>query len=271
MNTNEQQPGTRSPLVPKIAPPRVHPMTRWHRLVAIVSTAMLMVTITTGLFLNHTDAFEFNRTYLESRFINALYGLDSEIPAGFWTTYGWVSEFGGAVYLDAMPIAAHDAPLVGAVVLEDYVVVGFTDGIWLATSAGELVEKLGTMDGITLPVTTLALNDGHLIVQSDARVVEYDMSAGTFADVGSDLELPRQEAMPLPQAIIKELERAHRGVGVSLERFLYDLHSGRIFGGLGVLIVDLATLCALFLSISGIYMYFKFKRNGLPPREISNK
>ena len=33
----------------------------------------------------------------------------------------------------------------------------------------------------------------------------------------------------------------------------------------GVIIVDVAAICLLLLAVSGIYLYFKFKRNALPP------
>ncbi len=64
--------------------------------------------------------------------------------------------------------------------------------------------------------------------------------------------------MTLQQAIT----RVYRGEGLSLERLLLDLHSGRIFGSIGVLVYDLLALALGFLSISGLVLWFRSRRNG---------
>ena len=56
---------------------------------------------------------------------------------------------------------------------------------------------------------------------------------------------------------------AYSGSPLSYERVLLDLHSGRIFGRVGVLVVDAAAVALLLLALSGFYMWFKFKR-GVP-------
>ena len=43
---------------------------------------------------------------------------------------------------------------------------------------------------------------------------------------------------------------------------LLDLHSGRLFGHGGVLVVDLAAISLLVVALTGVYMFFKFKRGG---------
>jgi len=43
---------------------------------------------------------------------------------------------------------------------------------------------------------------------------------------------------------------------------LLDLHSGRIFGPVGVLVYDLLALTLGFLAISGLVLWFRGRRNG---------
>ncbi|MFT5351416.1 MAG: hypothetical protein ACI9MF_002239 [Gammaproteobacteria bacterium] len=49
----------------------------------------------------------------------------------------------------------------------------------------------------------------------------------------------------------------YRGKGLSLERILLDLHSGRLLGNAGVFIVDLAALFFVFLALSGSWMWLR--------------
>lgn len=44
---------------------------------------------------------------------------------------------------------------------------------------------------------------------------------------------------------------------ITLERIVIDIHSGRFFGLPGVVMTDLAALAMLFLTISGVYTWFK--------------
>ena len=52
------------------------------------------------------------------------------------------------------------------------------------------------------------------------------------------------------------------GEGPSLERVLLDFHSGRIFGPVGIVVYDLLALMVLVLSISGLIIWVRGKRNG---------
>jgi uncharacterized iron-regulated membrane protein len=51
------------------------------------------------------------------------------------------------------------------------------------------------------------------------------------------------------------LRSAWRGTGLSLERVLLDLHSGRILGEAGVWLVDAAALLFLLLAGSGVWLW----------------
>ena len=51
------------------------------------------------------------------------------------------------------------------------------------------------------------------------------------------------------------LQAAYRGYGLTLERVLLDLHSGRVLGSAGVLLVDAAAILFLLLAISGLWLW----------------
>jgi len=47
----------------------------------------------------------------------------------------------------------------------------------------------------------------------------------------------------------------YRGSGLSWERLLLDLHSGRLFGSVGVFIIDLAGIALLLIALSGVWVW----------------
>ena len=50
------------------------------------------------------------------------------------------------------------------------------------------------------------------------------------------------------------LEAAWRGKGLTVERVLLDLHSGRILGKVGPLLMDLVAVFLIVLSLSGLIL-----------------
>lgn len=47
--------------------------------------------------------------------------------------------------------------------------------------------------------------------------------------------------------------------GLTADRVLLDIHTGRFFGAIGTLIVDIATICLLFLTGTGFYIWLRSK------------
>ena len=52
------------------------------------------------------------------------------------------------------------------------------------------------------------------------------------------------------------LLESFRGRGLTLERVMLDLHSGRIFGDFGIYIMDAAAVALLWLSGSGLWVWW---------------
>ena len=50
--------------------------------------------------------------------------------------------------------------------------------------------------------------------------------------------------------------------GLSLERLLLDVHSGRIFGRYGPWVVDAAAIALLMLGLSGVWIYVRSIKQG---------
>jgi uncharacterized iron-regulated membrane protein len=63
-----------------------------------------------------------------------------------------------------------------------------------------------------------------------------------------------QAQTPAPQ-LRAALAQAWRGTGLSLERVLLDIHSGRILGAWGIWLVDAAAVLFLVLAASGVWLW----------------
>ena len=252
-----------SPRPRRASAPRPHPTTRWHRVLGIVSAAVVIVTTLTGLLLNHSDGLALPRRHPDSVIIDHLYR--QRAPAlndSFATARGWVTQIGTKIYLDSRPLAEHDAPLVGAIALTDTLFVAYSDLLVEYGPQTAVQESFSALDGMQLPIKRIGIGsrDGVLIVDTTAGLLKFDPVAASLVPISENAEPLWSTRAVLPAELTQDLIHAERGAGISYERFLLDLHSGRLFGRYGPWVVDAAALCLLILTLTGTYMWFKFKR-----------
>jgi uncharacterized iron-regulated membrane protein len=62
---------------------------------------------------------------------------------------------------------------------------------------------------------------------------------------------------PLPAALGRRLAEIERRRVLDLERLMLDLHSGRILGRFGPLLMDAAAVVMLILGITGLTLWFR--------------
>ena len=65
------------------------------------------------------------------------------------------------------------------------------------------------------------------------------------------------EPQVLPEAISKAISQAYLGEGLPLERILLDLHSGRLFGKIGVYVMDSAAVLMIVLTVTGLLIWIR--------------
>jgi hypothetical protein len=245
---------------------RTHPAMRLHRAVGIASTLIVLITVLTGLALNHGDALDLPHRHPHNLFIDKLYRQSAAgLPHGYATARGWVTQLGAQVYLDAQALAERDAPVVGALVHKDALLIAYRDGLVQYDAAGKVVEMYGALDGLTAPLTRLGSHADAVVVETASGPLRFDLDQGSTSAVPKQAMVEWASLAPLPKALTASLAEVYRGTGVSYERVLLDLHSGRLFGRVGELVVDAAALCLLSLALTGTYMFFKFKRANQRP------
>ena len=63
------------------------------------------------------------------------------------------------------------------------------------------------------------------------------------------------DASALPDKLQQRLLEKYRGKGLSIERVILDLHSGRLLGTGGVYFMDFVAVLLVFLASSGLWIW----------------
>lgn len=233
---------------------------KWHRRFGVAAGLFAILFAVSGIVLNHAERLGADRTTIDWAPLLRLYGLEPEQPPVGLALDGerWVGWVDGGLYLGGHRIADGVGPPVGAVAAGDLIAVADRDTLLLFLGDGRLVERVGR-ELLPGPVDRLGRGAGdRLAVASGERC---------FAAPAATLGWGRCQEAPdwrgpvaLPPDRHDALLAAYRGSGLPLDRVILDLHTGRLFGGIGVVIADLMAIAIVLLGVTGLWMWFRTRR-----------
>lgn len=220
---------------------------RWHRRLGIVSALFVLLLAVTGLLLNHTHELGLDRAPLENHALRKLYGVESEpAPAGLVQSLpaGELAVSSGRLRLGARDIG--DCPqLVGVVEQPGQVLAVCSNRLWLLTPEGEVIDQADGVRGVPEGLTAVGQGEGQVLLRRGNESLAVNLS---------DLSL--KPAAPAPGVTWTEATgQAAHSADLDWEQLLLDLHSGRLFGRFGVLLMDAMALLFVALAVSGIIMW----------------
>jgi uncharacterized iron-regulated membrane protein len=239
----------------------------WHRRIGLVAALLLAWLAISGVLLNHTETLGLDRRYVGAAWLLDWYGIEGpgEIT-GFRVGGHWLTQVGERLYWNDRPLPGEYRRLSGAVLVNGEIAAATAAEILLLTQDGRLAEILDSAHGVPDGIEQVGLDDGHLLVRTRERV--YAAGTGMMRWRGTRPQDP-EWARPteVPEALRARLSADYRGRVLTLERVLLDLHSGRLPGPGGVVLMDLAAVSLLLLAGIGVWMWFVRNGNGHRPRE----
>jgi hypothetical protein len=228
----------------------------WHRYLGLAAALFVVWLALSGLLLNHTDDLKLDARYISSDALLDWYGIHAPTDITLFRTKTLtLAGMGGHLYINQRLQPGIGGTLVGAVDFGDMVVVALSDHLLLLTPGGELIEQLDDASGLPAGIgaigvnadRTLDIHTAHGDYRTDADLLQWTPAAvhdGHWA----------RPAVP-DSAERTALDQAWRGNGLTVERVLLDLHSGRILGEYGPFLMDGAAILFLLLAISGIWLW----------------
>lgn len=238
---------------------------RWHRRLGIAVALFAVLLAVTGLLLNHTEELELDSTYVHSNVLLNWYGIRApDAPLSYAAGGHWMSQLGERLYFDDRELPV-DEPgrLLGAVTLADRIIIALEGRLLLLTLSGDLLETLDGAQGVPAGMRQIGVKDDKLVIRAshgdylaDKDLLHWEESAAV-----GDRHVPGvvgwAKANPVPENLHARLAEVYRGKGLTLERVVLDLHSGRIAGQTGVVIMDAAAILLILLAVSGIWMWIR--------------
>lgn len=238
---------------------------RWHRRVGLVVLLLALVLSGTGIALNHTESLALDQRHVAASWLLDWYGIEVPADALSYEAGGHrVTLLGDRLYFDATPLEGSFDRLSGAGAAGGGLAVVAGGNVLLLNDEGALIERMGRTAGVPAGIERVAVGpDGRLFVEAahglyvaDPQFLGWQHEAPPAA--GLDWAAPS----PLPETLLQRLRTDLRGQILPLERVLLDVHSGRILGRHGPLVMDLAAVLLILLALSGGWMWLRRRPSG---------
>lgn len=232
----------------------------WHRRLGLAGMLLLFVLSITGIMLNHTEEFKLDETSIESELLLNWYDINPRgEPISFQLNKVWISQWNQQLFFNGHILFNHSERLQGIAISGDIIAIALQQHVLLVDTNGEVIELIPVKTRGT--INKIASNEGTIVL--------LDKQQHTYV---SDTQLshwkPRVLSQPLNWSAesnispiqIDTLKKSFRGDGLNLEKFILDLHSGRIFNDKwGVYIMDATAILMMLLGISGTWVWWSRK------------
>ncbi|MGA9574583.1 MAG: PepSY-associated TM helix domain-containing protein [Lysobacterales bacterium] len=243
---------------------RLSAIRRFHRSIGAIAALFVVFIVLSGLALNHSNGLGLDQRQVSQTFLLGWYGLgEPDNVVSFELDGNWLSFAGSQLYLNEKPVAILTGGL-GAVSRGELLIAAGSDELLLLDHDGNLIERLPWTTISPAAIDAIGLSEENdVLVKSGGQIWMADTELLNWRRITENTTLTHwSTSRPANDTLRRAISRTYRGDGLSVERVILDLHSGRIFGSIGVFIYDLLALALGFLSISGLILWTRGRRNG---------
>lgn len=239
---------------------------QWHRYAGLIAAVFIIVIAVTGVLLNHSNGFKLNKIYIKTNWLLNYYGITAPKNINsYLVANNWVSQWDNRIYLNKKMILKNKTPVIGAVTYADMIIVAQQSTLFVFTLSGELIERVAGSEGLPSGIEAIGITDNKELAIRSSNGVFTGNQDFLFWQGSSSAIVVWSDNTSLPDSIHASLLEVYRGQGLKLGRILYDLHSGRIFGKLGIYFTDFIAFLMVWLAFSGIWLWgirlFKKKKH----------
>ena len=231
---------------------------RWHKKFGIFAALFVICIVISGIAINHSEELELNKKFIKTEWLLDFYQINpvSE-PVAYNVDGSWATQVGKRVYFDNIEISNNVEKLVGIISNNEIYTIAYDGQLTIITKDGELIEHLTGAAGVPAGMREIGQDEnGDIVIKAAHGYYHVDTNELEWKEY-EYLEAIWSVASAIPTELYDNLLQQYRGSGLTIERLLIDIHSGRFVGSWGVYFVDLIAILMLFLSCTGVWMWWQ--------------
>ena len=223
----------------------------------IVSALFVIFLSVSGLALHHSAKLSLDDSFIDSSVLLDWYDIEvPDISDSYRVDNHTVSSIADTFYFDERRLPGNYSALKGLVKTEFGFVLATSNQLLLLTDAGDLIETLSSVHGVPTNIQQLgADSDGLVYIRDSGAVRLADLDAPEFSALAEPPALNWSVPESVDASHTDAIHTAYAASLLSWERLILDIHSGRVFGNIGVVLVDIMALLFIFMAVTGVWIW----------------
>ena len=228
-----------------------------HKKIGLSSIAVIIMLVLTGILLNHNDSLKFNQQPVHSTFLNNWYGIQlPQVEQGFQQQQNWVTLVGNTIFINQTPLQNIKVDSLHGFQTVDFgFILVSKNSLILADEQAQLIDQIP----FPTPLANAYFLQGQLLLKLENNryyqtLEPYDSLNEVSLSPNLTSNLVPISPSRLPTSLQATLQAQSNQNGLTVERLLLDIHSGRFFGSWGIYLIDLFAILFLLLALSGAWM-----------------
>ncbi len=252
---------------------------KWHRRVGFSAALFLINLAVTGILLNHSEALELHKHFVKSDWLVNWYGIKAPNKMTCFNTNDKnkpLCQLGEKRTVGTQLLELEAPELIGVVEYQGLYYVASPEQISLYTHQWELVESVEKDPRLTSSISSIGTHSQaitSITEQPNEPLVEpnpinkiivtagrqhYIFDSEELSWTASDIDTA---SFKTPQATkdfsLEKLQAIYLDHQINYLKLVQDLHSGRIFNGIGKWVTDIVAIIIILLAISGFLAWQK--------------
>ncbi len=236
---------------------------KWHQRAGLFACLFMIWLGGSGFVLNQSADWGLDAVRLDTSWLMNMYGLHPQPPkTGYYAGDNWLAQTSERTILNGLPLQSMIPSPLGMAAsgsaTNPLLFIASSDRVVVVTPNGTRIDELRDY---TLPVSAVrrigTLPSGEVAIQDLDIFVTSDGLDWKELPLGTPVTWSTPERLQ-PQMQNRVLPFARPTM--ALEQVLIDAHSGRLFGAAGPLVINTVGIAAIFLGISGIWIYWSTAR-----------
>ena len=237
-----------------------------HRRIGLSLMLIIVWLSFSGVLLNHTNRLGLADIDFKAPWLLNYYGLSSEaITHGYPLGDAWLAKLNEGYYCDGKLVATDYGALVGGLELPDLYLLVTVDTLVLVDKQGDVLEALNELHGLSGHFEKIGMLNAQPVLRSSFADFVGTPDGSNWSALPARIDKPivwsELESMPADKMIIIDGFDVGEGVSISLEKLVLDLHSGRLFGEKGWLLLDLFALLLCLGAVTGFVIWLRLQKN----------
>lgn len=229
-----------------------------HRRMGVASALFVILLSLSGLVIHHSSRLSLDQKFIGSSSMLSWYGIEAPaITLSYRVDNHQASLIADSVYFDRQRLSGRFDSLIGLARTESAYLIATNDQLLLVTEEAELIEVLGSVHGLPRAMSAIGTaSDGGIYLRNNEGVYAADIDALRWSLLAMPPAQVQWNTASEPSAEISEgISSDYRNSLLSWDRVILDIHSGRFFGYLGVVLVDVMALLFVLMGISGVWIW----------------